>query len=147
MTDKTCKQKSLEQKVVMHIEDDSMLRDIVRDFLEMSGLNVVSVESLAEFYKWHEQNQSADFYISDGNLEHEDAWEDVARYLTELSQKNANRIRGMIVVSGTLKEPERYRQYPIIKGTIWKPLDFFKMTELVNKCLAGDYREEFFNVQ
>ena len=53
----------------------------------------------------------------------------------------------MIVVSGKLKEQERYKVYPVIKGTMWKPLRFAELYNIVKSCLAGEYREEFFNVE
>ena len=34
------------EATVVHIEDDRMIRDLVKDFLEMKGIRVVSMEDL-----------------------------------------------------------------------------------------------------
>lgn len=151
MTEET--QQNLEA-TVMYIDDDSMMRKIVKDFFEISGIKVVSVRDLEEFYKWHKQNQPADFYISDGSFpegmnsgEYKYAWKGVSKYLTTLDQRNPGKIKGMIVVSGTLEEQARYNEYPVIKGTMWKPPRVDEMVSVVKSCLAGTYKKEFFNVR
>jgi hypothetical protein len=131
------------EKTIAYVEDDSGLRELVKDYfsLKLPNVKLVQFSNLRDFRLWHVSNHGGDLYICDGSFpekpgqEAKVLWPRVASIVSLINKFSLYTTKGIILTSGEPQVTKNYEPFPIVQ-VIQKPFELCNLTAAVEKYLC-----------
>jgi hypothetical protein len=134
------------EKTIVHVENDSDLRELVKDYfsLKLPNVRLVQVSNLRDFKRWHLSNTSTagDLYICDGSFPERPGeddrilWPKVAGIVSLIKKFDLYPTIGMILTSDSSHDTKKYEPLTIVQ-VMQKPFQCSKLFSAVEKHLYG----------
>jgi hypothetical protein len=132
------------EKTIVHVENDSDLRELVKDYfsLKLPNVRLVQVSNLRDFKRWHLSNTNiaGDLYICDGSFPERPGeddrilWPKVAGIVSVINKFSLYPTKGMILTSDSSHDTKKYEPFPIVQ-VMPKPVECNELVSAVEKYL------------
>src|SRR5437588_359009 len=129
-TDLSTAEKGVRPAAILHVEDNKMVADAVRDTLEMEGMSVVTCANGATALRMLEGKEHYDLLLFDNELPHVNGIELIRRARQLPHRKRVP----VVMLSASDVEAEAWRAG--IDAFLRKPDDIGRLTEMVTRLLS-----------